>query len=307
MEVFTDNDKVKEARKQNLELILSNHHKDCDHCHKNNDCLLQSLLEKYNITDKYPKKEELSPVDTSTSYLVRDTNKCILCNRCVSVCQNIQNIGVIGKNLRGINTHIGCAFEFDLNDAPCIACGQCVLVCPTGALSEKDDTKEVLEALNNKDLHVVVGTAPAVRVAIGEEFGLPMGTNAKGKMVASLRKLGFKKVFDVDFSADLTIMEEVNELIERIENKGTLPMFTSCSPGWIKYVEQYYPEMIPNLSTCKSPQQMLGAIIKTYYAKKNNIDPKNIFFVSIMPCIAKRWRKKEIIKMLLDIPMLMLS
>ncbi len=294
MEVFTETEKVIKARRQNLELILSNHDKDCDHCLKNNHCQLQKLFKKYNIDDnKYKRNDEIWSLDKSTSYLVRDPNKCILCNRCVSICDNIQSIGVIGKNKRGINTHIGCAFEFDLNDAPCIACGQCTLVCPTGALMEKDDTEEVFKALNNKDLYVVVATAPSVRVTLGEEFGLPIGTNVKGKMVTSLRRLGFKKVFDVNFGADLTIMEEVNELISRLKSKKNLPMFTSCSPGWIKYVEQYHPDMIKNLSTCKSPQQMLGSIVKTYYAKKNNIDPKKIFVVTIMPCIAKKFEKER--------------
>jgi NADP-reducing hydrogenase subunit HndD len=292
MEVFTNTEKVLSARKQNLELILSNHDKDCDNCYKNNNCRLQDLFNEYGIKDDKFKIEKANlKIDDSSLYLVRDNNKCILCNRCVSVCKNIQDIAVIGKNKRGINTHIGCAFEKDISDVPCIACGQCVLVCPTGALVEKNDISKVSEALNNKDLHVVVATAPSVRVTLGEEFGFPFGTNVKGKMVSALKELGFNKVFDVNFGADLTIMEEVNELIDRLKGNNNLPMFTSCSPGWIKYVEHYHPEFINNLSTCKSPQQMLGAIIKTYYAEKNNIDPKNIFFVSIMPCIAKKFEK----------------
>lgn len=294
MEIFTDTEKVIKARKQNLELIFSNHDKNCDKCLKDQHCQLQTLMKKYDIdVNKYKKTDNTWDIDESTSYLVRDPNKCILCNRCVAVCQNIQGLGVIGKNNRGINTHIGCAFEYDLNNAPCIACGQCTLVCPTGALIEKDDTEKVFQALNNKDLYVVVATAPSVRVTLGEEFDLPVGTNVKGKMVSALRKLGFKKVFDVDFAADLTIMEEVNELIHRLKSKKNLPMFTSCSPGWIKYVEQYHPDMIKNLSTCKSPQQMMGAIIKTYYADKNNIDPKKIFVVTIMPCIAKKFERQR--------------
>jgi NADP-reducing hydrogenase subunit HndD len=292
MKVYTETDRIINARKQNLELLLSNHNKDCDNCLRNNKCALQRLLEVYDIEEsKYEKTEEDFDIDDSSSYLVRDPNKCILCGRCVSVCKNIQNVAVIGKNKRGIYTHIGCAFEKDIKDVPCIACGQCVLVCPTGALTEKDDTDKVLEALNNKDLFVVAATAPAVRVALGEEFGIPMGTNVKGKMVSALKELGFKKVFDVNFTADLTIMEEVNELINRIQNNGKLPMFTSCSPGWIKYVEHYHPDMIEHLSSCKSPQQMLGTIIKTYYAEKNNIDPKNIFVVTVMPCIAKKFER----------------
>jgi len=292
MEVFTETEKIINARKQNLELILSSHNKDCDNCTKNIDCKLRELLNKYDIEEsKYKKTEKDFDMDLSTLYLVRDPNKCILCGRCVSVCNEIQSVGVIGKNNRGINTHIGCAFEKELVDVPCIACGQCTLVCPTGALIEKDDIDIVEKALNNPELHVVVAPAPSVRVALGEEFGFPFGTNVKGKMATALRQLGFKKAFDVNFAADLTIMEEVNELIDRVQNGGKLPMFTSCSPGWIKYIEHYFPEMLDNVSSCKSPQQMLGAIIKSYYAEKNNIDPKNIFVVTIMPCIAKKFEK----------------
>ena len=269
MEIFTNTDKVINARKKNLELIISNHNKDCDNCSKDKHCKLQDLCLKYEIDDKKHKRvEELFDIDDSSLYLVRDPNKCILCGRCVSVCENIQSIAVIGRNNRGINTHVGCAFESDIKDVPCIACGQCVLVCPTGALTEKDDISVVLNALENKDMHVVVATAPSIRVTLGEEFGMPMGTNVKGKMVTALREIGFSKVFDVNVGADLTIMEEVNELINSLKHKKELPMFTSCSPGWVKYVEHYYPDMINNLSTCKSPQQMLGAVIKTYYAKE---------------------------------------
>ena len=292
MEVFTESEKVIKARKQNLELILENHDKDCNNCNKDNHCVLQKLFDDYDIkTDK--KFERKFELDTTSSYIVRDDNKCILCGRCVAVCKDIQNVSVIGKNGRGIKTHIGCAFEKDIKDVPCIACGQCILVCPTGALSEKNDINDVYKALSNKELHVVVATAPSVRVALGEEFGLDIGTNVKGKMVSSLKELGFAKVFDVNFGADLTIMEEANELISRLKSKKNIPMFTSCSPGWIKFVEHYYPEMINNLSTCKSPQQMLGSIIKTYYASKNNIDPKKIFVVMVMPCIAKKFEKER--------------
>jgi NADP-reducing hydrogenase subunit HndD len=294
MEVYTNTDKIMKARKQNLELILANHNQGCDSCYKNNKCKLQELASEYNVKGSNHKTVgDIFKIDNTSSYLIRDPNKCILCNRCVAVCKDIQNIAVIGKNKRGINTLIGCAFDKNLKDVSCIACGQCVLVCPTGALVEKNEIKEVQEALDNKDLHVVVATAPSVRVALGEEFGLPIGTNVKGKMVAALKRLGFNKVFDVNFGADLTIMEEVHELIRRLKKKKDLPMFTSCSPGWIKYVEHYHPEMIKNLSSCKSPQQMIGAIVKTYYAKKNNIDPKKIFFVTIMPCIAKKFEKER--------------
>ena len=286
MEIYTETDKVVNARKMNLELIMSNHNKDCDSCKRNGNCELQLLVNKYQIEEE---NHFESKIDTSTTSIVRDNSKCILCNRCVKACKNIQGIAVIGRNGRGFDTHIGCAFDKDLKDVPCILCGQCILACPTGALTEKDDTEKVFEALNNKDLHVVVGVAPSVRVTLGEEFNFPIGTNVKGKMVNALRQLGFDKVFDVNFGADLTVMEEANELLDRINNNGTLPMFTSCSPGWIKYVEQYYPEMISHLSTCKSPQQMFGAIIKTYYAEKYNIDPKKIVVVSVMPCIAKKY------------------
>ena len=292
MEIFTNTEKVLNARRQNLELIMDNHNKKCDTCNKNNSCHLQNLFEENNIIDNKNKvqKEEYK-IDNSSSYLVRDNSKCILCNRCVSVCKNIQDVAVIGKNRRGIKTHIGCAFDSDIKDVPCLACGQCILVCPTGALTERNDIDIVQKALDNKKMHVVVATAPAVRVALGEEFGLPIGTNVKGKMVTALKQLGFDKVFDVNFGADLTIMEEVNELANRLKTKKNLPMFTSCSAGWIKYVEHYHPEMIKNLSTCKSPQQMLGAVIKTYYAQKNKIKPENIFVVTIMPCTAKKFEK----------------
>lgn len=291
MEIYTDTDKIKNARIKNLELILSSHNKDCAGCTKNNSCKLKDLFNEYDI-EKNTKLDKVitnEKIDNSSSYLVRDNSKCILCGRCVSVCKNVQGVSVIGKNKRGIETNIGCAFDMDIKDVPCVACGQCTLVCPTGALTYKDDTETVMNAINNKDLITVAITAPSVRVTLGEEFDLPFGTNVKGKMVSALRCLGFDKVFDVNFGADLTIMEEANELIKRYKNDGVLPMFTSCSPGWVKFIETYYPDMIDNLSTCKSPQQMLGATIKTYYAEKNNIDPKNIFVVGIMPCIAKKF------------------
>ncbi len=293
MEVFTNTEKILDARKENLELLLSNHNRECLNCLKNTKCNLQHLFDEYHITDgKYGKIGRLKEKDTSTSYIVRDSNKCILCGRCVEVCKNIQSIEVIGKNKRGIKTNIGCAFDNNLVDSPCIGCGQCVLVCPTGALMEKDDTKAVKEALS-KDLKVIACIAPSICVSLGEEFNFPIGTNVKGKMIASLRKLGFDKVFDVSFGADLTVMEEAKELVDRIKENKNLPLFTSCSPGWVRYVEYYHPDMIKNLSTCKSPQQMLGSVIKTYYAKKNNIDPSKLFVVMIMPCIAKKFEKTK--------------
>ncbi len=286
MEIYTETEKTENARKLNLELIMSNHNKDCESCKRNGNCELQVLVNKYQIEES---NQFESKVDKSTTSIVRDNSKCILCNRCVAACKKIQDVAAIGRNGRGFTTHIGCAFDKDLKDVPCILCGQCILACPTGALSEKDDTEKVFEAINNKDLFVVAATAPSVRVTLGEEFNFPIGTNVKGKMVNAIRQLGFDKVFDVNFGADLTVMEEANEFIDRFSTNTNLPMFTSCSPGWVKYVEQYYPEMINNLSTCKSPQQMFGAIMKTYYAEKYNIDPKKIFVVSIMPCIAKKF------------------
>lgn len=295
MEVYTDTDRLKLARVKNLELILSSHNKTCFSCTRNNSCKLKDLFNEYDIEEntKLPKFSNEKKLDNSSAYLVRDNSKCILCGRCVSVCKNVQGVAVIDKNKRGIETNIGCAFDMDIKDVPCIACGQCTLVCPTGALTYKDDTDSVMNAINDKEKIVIAITAPSVRVTLGEEFDLPYGTNVKGKMVASLRTLGFDKVFDVNFGADLTIMEESNELIKRYKNNGVLPMFTSCSPGWVKFLETYYPDMIDNLSTAKSPQQMIGTAIKTYYAQKNNIDPKNIFVVSVMPCIAKKFEIKR--------------
>jgi len=225
--------------------------------------------------------------------MIRNNNKCSLCRRCVAVCNHNQSVNVIGANDRGFNTHIACAFDADLADTSCVSCGQCIVACPTGALSEKDDTDKVLAALSDPTKHVVVQTAPAVRAALGEEFGMEIGTNVEGKMVAALRRLGFDKVFDTNFSADLTIMEEAHEFIDRVQNGGVLPLITSCSPGWIKFCEHKFPEFIPNLSSCKSPQQMFGATIKTYYAKKNNIDPKDIVMVSVMPCTAKKFEAER--------------
>ena len=221
--------------------------------------------------------------------MIRDNNKCILCRRCVAVCEKYQGIGVIGPNERGFISHIGSPFDLGLGDTSCVSCGQCIAVCPTGALAEKDFTTEVFAAIADPEKHVIVQTAPAVRAALGEMFGLPIGTDVEGKMVAALRRLGFDKVFDTNFSADLTIMEEANEFVERVKNGGKLPLITSCSPGWVKYCEHYFPELTDNLSSCKSPQQMFGAIAKSYYAEKMGIDPKDIVCVSVMPCTAKKF------------------
>lgn len=291
MEITTNSPKVLSSRKKTLELILSDHDRKCLSCVRSGDCELQKLCTDLKVEDEYLYDGERTryELDNSSAHMVRDNNKCILCRRCSAVCDTVQGIGVIGANERGFDTNISCAFDLGLGETSCVSCGQCIAVCPTGALTEKDYTDEVFAALADSDKHVVVQTAPAVRAALGEAFGLPIGTNVQGKMVAALRRIGFAKVFDTDFSADLTIMEEANELIDRISNGGVLPMITSCSPGWIKFCEHYYPDMLPNLSSCKSPQQMFGAITKTYYAEKMGIDPSKIVMVSVMPCTAKKF------------------
>jgi NADP-reducing hydrogenase subunit HndD len=280
MEVFTNTKKVLKSRKTTVELLLSNHKKDCLSCVRNNNCELQTLsLELGCDVTKYQGISNNYKQDTSTPYLVRDNNKCILCRRCEAACREYQSVAVIGANARGFDTHMGCAFEMDLKDVPCVGCGQCINVCPVGALTERDETDAVIEALNDPTKYVIAGTAPSVRVGLGEEFGYPIGTNVEGKMVAALRRMGFNDVFDVNFTADLTIMEEGTEFLGRLKNGGVLPMITSCSPAWIKFCEHNFPSLLPHLSTCKSPQQMFGAVCKTYYAQKLNIDPKNIVVV----------------------------
>ena len=290
MEVFTNTPKIQKARKTTLELILSTHDKSCLSCVRSGSCELQKLCNDYGV-DNVHLYEGSTPhyeKDETTFHLVRDNNKCILCRRCVAACEQ-QKVAVIGPNGRGFDTHIACAFEKQLGDVACVSCGQCIVNCPTGALTERDQCEEVIAALNDPSKHVIVHTAPSIRATLGEAFGMPIGTNVEGKMVAALRRLGFDKVFDTDFGADLTIMEEANEFIERVQNGGVLPMITSCSPGWVKFCEHYYPELLPHLSSCKSPQQMTGAVIKTWYADKNGIDPKDIVVVSIMPCTAKKF------------------
>ena len=289
MEVLTNTEKVQKSRKTTLELILSTHDKKCLSCVRSTNCELQKLCRDYGVEETA--FEGFKPhyeLDNSTPHLVRDNNKCILCRRCVAACQE-QYVSVIGANNRGIDTNIGTPFEVGLSKVPCISCGQCTAVCPTGALTEKDDTDKIWAALADPTKHVVVQTAPSVRATLGECFDMPIGTNVEGKMVAALRRIGFDKVFDTNFGADLTIIEEANELVERIKNNGVLPMITSCSPGWVKFCEFYYPDMISHLSSCKSPQQMAGAVIKTYYAEKTGIDPKDIVSVSVMPCTAKKF------------------
>jgi len=291
MEIQTNTPELRAARKTTLELILSNHRMDCLSCDRSQDCELQTLPREYGVDQyKYMGNEDLKPqYERSAPHLVRDNSKCILCRRCVAVCGHNQHVAVIGTNERGFDTHVGSAFDMPLNDTACINCGQCISVCPTGALTERDDTHVVWDALADKTKHVIVAPAPSVRVQLGECFGMPIGTNVQGKLVAALRRLGFDKVFDVDFAADVTIMEEGTELLTRLQNGGKLPMITSCSPGWVKFCEYYFPEMPENLSSCKSPQQMFGALVKTYYAEKMGIDPKDLFVVSIMPCTAKKF------------------
>ena len=291
MEVWTNTAKVRESRKTTLELLLSNHKKECLSCVRSGNCELQQMCKAYGVTEenKYAGDMLECEIDTSAAHMIRDNSKCVLCRRCVAVCEKVQGIGVIGANGRGFGTYIGSPFDMGLGETSCVSCGQCIAVCPTGALAEKDYIDEVLAAIDDPEKYVCVQTAPAVRAALGEEFGYPMGTDVEGKMAAALRRIGFNKVFDTDFSADLTIMEEAHEFLDRVQNGGKLPLITSCSPGWIKYCEHYFPEMTENLSSCKSPQQMFGAVLKTYYAEKMGIDPKNIVSVSIMPCTAKKF------------------
>ena len=294
MEIFTNTERVRKSRKMTLELILSTHDRKCLSCVRSGTCELQQLCKEFGVDDegRFDGANPVHEYDDSAIHMIRDNGKCILCRRCVAACQ-AQHISVIGANARGFDTHIGSAFERPLDSVACVSCGQCIVNCPTGAIYEKDDTAKVLEAINDPEKFVVVHTAPSIRVTLGECFGMHIGTNVQGKMVAALRRLGFDKVFDTDFGADLTIVEEANEFLGRVQNGGMLPMITSCSPGWIKYCEHYYPDMLDHLSTCKSPQQMSGAIIKTWYAEKMGIDPKDIVVVGIMPCTAKKFETKR--------------
>ena len=290
MVVKTHSPEILEARKTILDLILSNHHKDCLTCSRSGNCELQALSIKFNVQKvEYEGEMSKHKIDDKSPAIVRDFNKCILCRRCVATCKNVQEIGAIDCIERGFSSCISTTYDHSLNDVDCTFCGQCIESCPTGALREKEYIDEVWEKLKDESTYVVVQTAPAVRVALGEEFGYPIGTNVKGKMVTALKNMGFDKVFDTNTGADFTIMEEANEFIERVKNKGTLPMITSCSPGWVRFAEKNYPELLDHLSTCKSPHQMFGAIIKSYLAQKEGIAPHKICTVSVMPCIAKKY------------------
>ena len=293
MVILTNTPKINKSRKTNLELLLSNHDRKCLSCVRSTTCELQKLCNEYGVDEtKFQGVKTHYEIDDA-SPIIRDNNKCILCRRCVATCQKVQGIGVIGANARGFDTHIASAFEMKLAETSCINCGQCIVACPVGALYERDDTDKIREAIADPDKHVLICTAPSVRAQIGECFGYEPGTDCEGKMVAALKRLGFDGVYDMNLTADLTIMEEATEFLGRVKNGGVLPMITSCSPGWIKYCEHYYPEFVENLSTCKSPQQMFGAMYKTYYAKKMGIDPADIVFVSAIPCTAKKFEVRR--------------
>ena len=294
MIVHTNTPDIIEARKVVLDLILSNHVKECLTCIRSGNCELQALANKYNMQDIEYEGEKINyEIDEVSPSIVRDTNKCILCRRCVAACKNVQKIGAIDCINRGFESCISTVGNNSINDVNCTFCGQCIEACPTGALHEKETTDDVWLKLKDPEYTVIVQTAPAVRVALGEEFGMKIGTNVTGKMVTALKRLGFDKVFDTNTGADFTIMEEAHEFIERFTENDSLPMITSCSPGWVKYIEMNYPDLLPHLSTCKSPHQMFGALIKTYYAKKENIDPSKIYVVSVMPCIAKKFERQR--------------
>ncbi len=289
MEIKTNTPKITASRKMNLELLLSNHDQKCLSCVRSTNCELQTLCREYGVeTSRFRGESTTYEIDDRTP-IIRDNNKCILCRRCVATCAKIQNVGVIGANNRGFDTYVGSAFGMPLAATSCINCGQCIVACPVGAIYERDDTDGVFAALADPTKHTVICTAPSVRAQLGECFGYEPGTDVEGKMVAALKALGFDGVYDMNLTADLTIVEEATELIGRIQNNGTLPMITSCSPGWIKYCEHYFPEFTENLSTCKSPQQMFGAVVKTYYAQKMGWDPKDIVMVSAIPCTAKKF------------------
>ena len=290
MEIVTNSPAIMQSRKTNLELLLSNHDRKCLSCVRSTTCELQKLCREYEVDEEYFSGDKTEKYfDTSSAAIVRDSSKCVLCRRCSAVCNKVQGIGVIGANDRGFDTHIGCSFDTNLGDTSCINCGQCIVACPTGALYEVDHTEQVFAAISDPTKHVAICCAPSVRAQIGECFGYAPGTDTEGKMITAIKALGFDGVYDMNLTADLTIMEEATEFLGRVKNGGKLPMITSCSPGWIKFCEHYFPDMVDNLSTCKSPQQMFGAMYKTYYAQKVGLDPKDIVFVSAIPCTAKKF------------------
>ena len=290
MEVLTNTPTVRKSRKTTIELILSTHHKKCLSCVRGNNCELQKLSYDYGIDeDRFKGEEPIYDIDYSTPCVVRDNNKCINCLRCVSTCNKVQTIGAIGQIRRGFDVHIGSPFDMGLGVTDCIGCGQCIVSCPVGAIYERSSIDDVWDAISNPDKKVVFFTAPSIAATLGECFGMPVGTNVEGKMVTAMKMLGDVEVFNMNLTADLTIMEEANELIERVKSNKPLPMFTSCCPGWVKFAEHNYPELLPNISTCKSPQQMFGAVLKSYYCQKNNIDPKDLYVVSVIPCTAKKF------------------
>ena len=293
MEIFSDTSLVREARRTVIELALAHHNVECPVCDRDGNCELQNISRIVNAKDipfddvpSFYEKDYAGPI-------VRDPSKCIYCNRCVAVCEDIQSVNALTVSQRGIRTYIGAPFKELLIDTPCVNCGQCIMNCPTGALSERDDTDKVWDALSNQDIYVVASTAPSIRASLGELFGLPAGSFVRDKVAAALKMMGFKKVFDTNFSADLTIVEEANELMERVKNNENLPIMTSCCPAWIKFIEEYYPEFIPNVSSAKSPQGMMGAVIKSYFAEQMGIPPEKIFHVSVMPCTAKKFEAER--------------
>ena len=293
MEIKISSPKALKARRASVELILSNHSQNCQQCDKNGVCELLRVAKLCGAREgKFQGEKTPATYDNLSPSLVRDTSKCILCGRCIQRCSNAHGNGILGFENRGFNTIVGPAGNISFNESPCLMCGQCVAVCPTGALMTKSEEDKVYDAMA-KGKHVIVQTAPAVRAGLGEEFDMPIGTPVTGKMVAALKRLGFEKVYDTDFGADLTIMEEANELLGRVKNGGVLPMITSCSPGWVNYAETYYPDLLPHVSSCKSPHQMQGAILKSYYAREKGYDPKDVFVVSIMPCTAKKFEKER--------------